>query len=133
VHARYQKDRLDLRALYARGHLSDADDVNIAFANAIDKSVGEEFYGWYTEAAYQVWRSGDQSVTPFVRYEKWDMNDEVPTGYVKNSAWKNHVWTVGANYNPHPQVVLKADYQEFDKPDGASGDKRLNMGMGYMF
>lgn len=138
VHARYQKDRLDLRALYARGHLSDADEINdlqdvVAGSGTDHTGVGEEFYGWYAEAAYQVWRNGDQSVSPFVRYEKWDMHAEVPTGFSKNTAWKNHVWTVGANYNPHPQVVLKADYQEFDKPDGTSGDKRVNMGLGYMF
>jgi hypothetical protein len=43
------------------------------------------------------------------------------------------VWTIGANYWPHPQVVLKADYQKFDKPDGDKGDKRFNLGLGYMF
>ena len=133
VHARYQKDRLDMRALYARGHLSDANKVNAALSNGAGTGVGESFYGWFAEAAYQIWRHGDQTATPFVRYEKWDMNDDVPTGYVKNSDWSNEVWTVGANYSPHPQVVLKADYQSYDKPDGDKGDKRLNLGMGYMF
>lgn len=133
VHARYQKDRLDLRALYARGSLDDAAEINAALGNAAGTGVGESFYGWYAEAAYQVWRSGEQAFAPFVRYEKWDMHDDVPSGYTRNKAWRNHVWTVGANYTPHPQVVLKADYQEFDQPDDAKGDKRLNMGMGYMF
>jgi hypothetical protein len=129
VHARYQKDRLDLRALYAQGHLSDAEDIKAATGiNAADK-----FYGWYAEAAYQVWRNGDQAIAPFLRYEAWDTHDEVPSNVTRNRNNKNNVWTVGANYTPHPQVVLKADYQEFDKPDSTKGDKRLNMGMGYMF
>lgn len=129
VHARYQKDRWDLRALYAQGRLSDADEIKTATGiNAADK-----FYGWYAEVAYQVWRNGDQAVSPFVRYEAWDTHDDVPSNVTRNRNNKNDVWTVGANYTPHPQVVLKADYQSYDKPDGDKGDKRLNMGMGYMF
>ncbi len=135
VHARYQANNFDLRALYSRGRLSDAAQVNAALGKAAGSSsgVGETFYGWYAEAAYHVWKQGDHDLAPFVRYEKWDLHDEVPAGYVKNSTYRNSIWTVGANYWPHPQVVLKADYQDFDKPDGGKGDKRVNMGMGYMF
>lgn len=129
VHARYQKSRWDLRALYAQGHLGDADEIK----DATGKNVAERFYGWYAEAAYKVWQSGDQSVSPFVRYEAWDTHDDVPSNVIRNRNNKNNVWTVGANYNPHPQVVLKADYQDWDKADGTKGEKRLNMGMGYMF
>lgn len=129
VHARYQQDRFDLRALYARGHLSDAADLK---ANAgID--AAEDFYGWYVEAAYHVWKSGEQTFAPFVRYEKWDTHADVPNNVTRNDANKNDIWTIGANYWPHPQVVIKADYQQFDEPDGNKGDKRLNLGLGYMF
>ncbi|HSI96462.1 MAG TPA: porin [Methylophilaceae bacterium] len=129
VHARYQKDRLDLRALYAQGHLGDADDIK----TATGINVAESFYGWYAEAAYKVWQNGDQSAAPFVRYEAWDTHDDVPSNVTRNRNNKNNAWTVGANYWPHPQVVLKGDYQVFDKPDSTKGEKRLNMGMGYMF
>lgn len=129
VHARYQKDRLDMRALYAQGRLGDAREIK----TATGKNVAERFYGWYVEAAYKVWQSGDQSLAPFVRYEEWDTHDEVPANVVRNTSNKNDAWTVGANYQPHPQVVLKGDYQRFDKPDGNKGDERLNLGMGYMF
>lgn len=130
VHARYNKDRLDLRALYAQGHLDDAREINAAIPGA---EVAEQFYGWYAEAAYKVWAKDDQSLSPFIRYERWDTHDDVPSNIVRNPDYKNRVVTVGANYWPHPQVVLKADYQDFDKPDGDKGDKRVNMGLGYMF
>jgi hypothetical protein len=133
IHARYQKDRLDLRALYAQGRLSDADDIKDAISGANSINAAERFYGWYAEAAYHVWKQGDHDLAPFVRYEAWDTHAEVPSNVTRNRNNKNNVWTVGANYSPHPQVVLKADYQEFDKPDSTKGDKRLNMGMGYMF
>lgn len=129
VHARYQKDRLDLRALYAQGHLSDADRIK----TATGINAAERFYGWYAEAAYHVWKQGDHDLAPFVRYEKWDTHAEVPVNVTRNVNNRNHVWTIGANYWPAPQVVLKADYQDYDKPDGNKGDKRVNLGLGYMF
>ncbi len=132
VHARYNVDKLDLRALYAQGHLADADKINAAFAG-VNNEVANRFYGWYAEAAYHVWKSGDHDLAPFVRYEKWDTQADLPSNAVHNVKSSNDVWTVGANYWPHPQVVLKADYQKLDKPDGDKGDKRLNLGLGYMF
>lgn len=129
VHARYQKDRFDLRALYAQGHLSDAADIK----TAIGINAAESFYGWFAEAAYHVWKQGDHDLAPFVRYESWDTHDDVPSNVTRISTNKNDVWTIGANYWPHPQVVLKTDYQKFDKPDGDKGDKRFNLGLGYMF
>ncbi|MEE9332236.1 MAG: porin [Methylophilaceae bacterium] len=129
VHARYQKDRLDMRALYAKGHLSDAAELK----DATGINAAEDFYGWYAEAAYHVWKHGEQSFAPFVRYEKWDTHADVPNNVVRNNDNKNNIWTIGANYYPHPSVVVKADYQKFDDPDGSKGDKRLNLGLGYMF
>jgi hypothetical protein len=138
VHGRYNVDKLDIRALYAQGHLSDAADINTAFngvggTNDVKNQVAERFYGWYLEAAYKVWEKDNQSVAPFVRYEKWDTQDKLASNTVRDSESNNHVWTVGANYWPDPQVVLKMDYQHYDKPDGDKGDKRLNLGLGYMF
>jgi hypothetical protein len=132
VHGRYQANDFDLRALYAQGHLSDAAKINSAFAS-VNNQVAEQFYGWYMEAAYHVWKKGDQDFAPFIRFEKWDTQDQLASNTVRDSQSNNDVWTIGANYWPHPQVVLKADYQRYDKPDGDKGDKRLNLGLGYMF
>ena len=63
VHARYNKDRWDVRAQYAQGHLDDAREINAAIPGA---EVAEKFYGWYTEAAYRVWEKNDQSLSPFI-------------------------------------------------------------------
>ena len=130
LHARYNVDRLDLRALYAQGHLGDAAKINNAF---VGFNTASRFYGWYAEAAYHVWKNGDHDLAPFIRYEKWDTQANLPANAVRNVESNNDIWTVGANYWPHPQVVLKADYQKFDKPDGDKGDKRINLGLGYMF
>jgi hypothetical protein len=129
IHARYQKANWDLRALYARANLGDADKIKTTTGFDAPSS----FYGWFTEAAYHVWKSGDMDLAPFVRYESYDTQADLPTGSVRIGGSNNKVWTVGANFWPHPQVVLKADFQKFDKLDGSKGNKRLNLGMGYMF
>ena len=129
AHVRYNKDKFDLRALYAQGHLSDAAALNAAFG----LETAERFYGYYIEAAYHVWQQGDQDFAPFIRYEKWDTQAALPAGTARGVGSKNHVITAGANYWPHPRVVFKADYQQFDEKDGDKGDKRFNLGLGYMF
>lgn len=129
AHARYKRGNLDLRALYAQGHLGDADKISVATG----KVAPSRFGGWYGEAAYHVWRSGDQDLAPFVRYEAYDTHQQVPAGYSRDDSFKNSLWTVGVSYWPHPQTVLKADYQRFEKPDADKGDARVNLAVGYMF
>ena len=133
VHSRYQVGNLDLRALYARGHLSDAADITAATG----VSAPSAFYGWFTEAAYHVWKSGEMDFAPFVRYERYDTQARLPSNSVRLAGTNNRVWTVGASFWPTAQVVLKADFQKYDKEDQDAdenrGDKRLNLGMGYMF
>lgn len=130
VHTRYQTGNWDLRALYARGYLGDAADINTVTART---DVPSAFYGWFVEAANHVWKSGEMDFAPFIRYEKYDSQASLPFNSVRVDSSKNNVWTVGANFWATPQVVLKADYQMYDEKDEDRGDKRFNLGMGYMF
>ena len=130
VHTRYQTGNWDLRALYARGHLGDAADINTVTARTDAPSA---FYGWFVEAANHVWKSGEMDFAPFIRYEKYDSQASLPFNSVRVDSSKNKVWTAGANFWATPQVVLKADYQVYDEKDENRGDKRFNLGMGYMF
>ena len=129
VHTRYQTGNWDLRALYARGHLGDAADITAVTG----KNAPSAFYGWFVEAANHVWKSGEKDFAPFIRYEKYDSQASLPFNSVRVDSSKNNVWTVGANLWATPQVVLKADYQVYDEKDEDRGDKRFNLGMGYMF
>ena len=130
VHTRYQTGNWDLRALYARGNLGDAADINTVTART---DVPSAFYGWFVEAAYHVWKSGEMDFAPFIRYEQYDSQASLPFNSVRVDSSKNNVWTVGANFWASPQVVLKADFQVYDEKDEDRGDKRFNLGMGYMF
>ena len=133
VHTRWQRHGWDLEALYAKGKIGDASRINTAlqtFDPTTTTFVPSEFYGWLTQGAYTVWESGEMSLTPFVRFEKFNTQSKMPTGFAAASNTADRVTTIGASFKPHPQVVLKADYQKFR--DNPLND-RFDLGLGYMF
>ena len=60
----------------------------------------------------------------FARYNEWDNEAGNSADTVKKQT------DVGINYWLHPNVVLKADYSNFD---GALDGHALNLGVGYAF
>jgi hypothetical protein len=136
VHARWRQRGWDLQTVYAKGKIGDADRIdqtlqNFNLANSVNRPiVPRAFYGWLAQASYTVWERGDMSLTPFVRYEKYDTQSQLPTGLASDPANADRVTTLGLSFKPHPQVVLKMDYQKFK--DNPLND-RFNLGLGYMF
>lgn len=132
IHAKYSFRDLDLQALYAQGTLSDTDKINSAAGLALgsNKAAPKAFFGWYGQAAYHVWKSGDLDVAPFVRYERYNTQQAVDEGYVSDVNNDEAVTTTGVNVKLHPQVVLKADFQRYQTD---SRKDRINLGVGYMF
>lgn len=132
VHGKYSVGDLDLQALYARGTLGDTLAINNArgIAPGSGDAAPKSFYGWYGQAAYHVWKSGDMRLSPFVRYERYNTQDSVDAGYTANPLNDETVVTAGANFNLSREVVLKADFQNY-KTDNKKD--RFNLGVGYMF
>jgi hypothetical protein len=147
AHARWTPGRFDLAALYAHGAIG-----NLALANAANPGspnpIPSQFYGYYFQGAYQLWEQGSYRLTPFARWEYYNMGSHyqgtpgpiVPSGQVPISAnpgdygyWpinRDRVWTVGANFYVTPHLVFKADYQWFD----LNGDfTRFDLGLGVAF
>jgi hypothetical protein len=117
THASVRRGPLWLRALYARW------DIDGTAARNLGR---DEQYGWYIEPGYIfTTRKGD--VGFFARYSQVDNT----AGDAADS--KRKQTDVGVNYWPHPQVVLKADYQIEDRPAGQVDDDRINLGVGLMF
>lgn len=132
LHARYMPGKWDLSAVYARGTISNTEALNQTFAGQ-PTPVPSSFYGWYTQAAYQLWKSSDYTLTPFVRYERFNTANgyaAMPAGLSVATGPNESVWTVGTNFNISEGVVLKADYQKF-KVDTTRD--RFNLGLGYAF
>ena len=142
AHAEFKRKTIELKALYAKGTLQG----NGALEAAPPGGVGKEAIGYYVEAAVDVLphltSGGDSSLTPFIRYEKYDTNKRVFNGY-RDSRQQREVRTAGVSFKPNPYVVLKADYQWRDTGSvlangkGAGRDEnkvdQLNLGIGFIF
>jgi len=132
--ATYTAGNIDLRGLYAVVNVDDADMVSAVTGEA----VGERMYGWYAEGAYRLMGhllpGSEQELAVFARYSEYDTQDEVATGYAKDGRNAMEVLTVGIDYKPHPNVVIKADYQdrENESPTVEATDQ-FNIGIGYRF
>lgn len=132
LHARYNPGRWDLSGVYARGTISNTEALNLTFAGN-PTPVPSSFYGWYGQAAYRLWQSGDYTLFPFLRYERFNTAKTyaaMPAGLGVATLPDERVVTVGANLRIGDGVVLKADYQKF--AEDKSRD-RVDLGIGFSF
>ena len=114
AHADVQRGPFGLRALYARWDI-DGDGA---------KAVGrDEQDGFYIEPSYKL----VPEFGLFARYSQWD--NEAGS----NSDSEKKQYNAGFNYWPHPDVVLKADYQYQDNEGNVDEEKGVNLGIGYQF
>jgi hypothetical protein len=136
-HLQWRYRGLELRALGAWGHIDDAELVSAELVSAEnDTVIGEAFYGWYAEAAYDVmpllWTGTTQYLAPFFRYEQLDTVAEAPTGFADDLSRDREIFQGGLSYKPIPNVVIKADYRNFEAEAGDRADE-FNLGLGFIF
>jgi hypothetical protein len=132
VHARWTPGRWDLAAVYARGSISHTAALNtLQVGNPT--LIPSRFDGWYTQAAYTLWTSGDYALKPFVRWEQFNTArrfEDLGAGLTPEALPTERVITAGANFQLTPEVVLKADWQRFRRDRDAD---RVNLGLGWSF
>ena len=100
-----------------------------------DKYVASEMLGGYAEIAYDIWSffaESDRSLQPFYRFEYYDTQFQVPAGAIRNKEYAVVSNTVGLQFEPIPNVVLKADYRNLTPKQGKLADE-FNLGIGYVF
>ncbi|MEP7132481.1 MAG: hypothetical protein ABI914_04905 [Acidobacteriota bacterium] len=134
LHAEWRWRGFQTRALFARGTVGDSARVNELSGLTGADSVPSVFSGAYAEAGYDVLfrRGGDASLVPFVRYERLRTQQRVPAGFSSDPANDLRLWTFGLQFRPIPQIVVKADYQDFDDRAKSSTD-RWNVAIGWLF
>ncbi|HEX9186697.1 MAG TPA: hypothetical protein VGB87_06490 [Vicinamibacteria bacterium] len=135
MHAQYEFRGMQLRALWARSTLADADLVDQQNKLTGAQSVGTAQEGWYAEASFDVMTlvpRGRWAVLPFVRYESLDTQAGVPDGYAEDPARERTLLTAGIELKPIPQVVFKADYQRI-RNEARTGTSQWNLAIGYLF
>jgi opacity protein-like surface antigen len=139
-HAQYQNGPFHARGLFAFSSLSDArelSEVLLAHDADFEGPVADEMLGGYAEVAYDVYPSlfgsEDKQLEPFARVEYVDTQYDVPSGFTPNRDQAFWLYAGGLNFYPHPNVVLKLEYRNYDtRGDGSRADE-LGLGMGFAF
>ena len=132
LHARWNPGRWDLSALYARGTISNTAALNTALVGN-PTLIPKSFDGWYGQAAYRLWTSGDYVLSPFVRIERFNTARsfaDLGPGLTPSAAPTEQVVTLGANFQVAQGIIVKADVQRFRENSDAN---RLNLGLGWSF
>ena len=113
VHSVFTQGPFALKALYSQWNL----DGSGPEATGADKQLG-----WYIEPSLKL----SEQWGLFARYNLWDN----AAGDSADSEKKQI--DAGVNFWPHPDVVVKADYQHQDNDDGKN-QNGFNVGVGYQF
>ncbi len=134
LHAQYRNHGLDLRALYARAAIDDAAKLNEELGLSDAEGIGKSLVGGYFQAGYDLLagRGKQIGLTPYFRYEKLNTQNEVASGFFKDPALEQTIWTFGAELSPIYNIVIKADYQNVDNEAG-TGTDQFNLLLGYSF
>jgi len=134
----FQYMGFEARGLVVFTMLGDAAEINALNGLTGEDSVGSRQWGYYIEGGYNVLTLVDspnqyfQYLAPFVRWDAFDTQAKVPSGFQRNPENDRKDFTVGLNYKPIPQVVVKAEYQWLD--DGLNDStNQFNFGLGYVF
>jgi hypothetical protein len=138
AHAQLVHRGLQVRAIAARGWLSDTARISALQGGTTPVVPGREVRGAYAEVAYDVLSllapGAGQALSPFVRYEDIDLHHSVAPGLARSPANDYTVLAAGLTYKPLPTVVAKLDYTRKDT-DAASRSRSesVNVGVGFVF
>ncbi|MDA0989134.1 MAG: hypothetical protein O3A51_00090 [Verrucomicrobia bacterium] len=145
AHVDVRRHGFSFRALATVANVDDVASLNRKLATPDDgtatpadgeiDSVGEKMVGWYAELGFDVLAAtadDERSLTPFVRYESYDTQDEIAAGFKRTGKTDVEVITVGVAAKPIDEIVFKADYQLYDNKANSATDQ-FNLAMGYVF
>lgn len=135
LHARFDWRGLQARSVLVRGWLDDAGDLSDALGLTGSDRLGESFWGYYVEAAYDVlplaYPGTRYGLLPYARFERTDTQDDVPGG-TEDPANDRSTLTTGLALKPHPNVILKMDHQQ-RRTQARTGIGQWNAAIGYLF
>lgn len=140
IHGQWIWRQLEIRSELAMSWLGQAGQLTNALQEVEEigsnEAVASQMLGLYGEVGYDLMpyllTDTDQQLLPFFRYEYVNTQFAMPSGYQANGAYEEDIFTVGVNYKPISQVVLKLDYRNFDPKTGSSSDY-VNVGVGFIF
>lgn len=127
LHFRFHLKRFELLGMLARGQVGDAEAISILNST----TMGQMARGSQLQAAFDLIR-GDQSIWVFGRYSRYNLHEQVPTGYTADPELDKSQVTYGLAYFPIPQVTLKMDYS-LRTNEAKSAEDEFALGLGLVF
>ncbi len=133
AHLDWKWKGLEVRGLYSQAKVKNAALFNQEFDLTGNSQLADTLNGWYAQAGYDVLNlvESDMSLVPYVRYEQINTQAHVPVGE-GNPANDKQILTVGAQFYPIDQIVIKADYQDWMNENDTATDQ-WNVLLGYIF
>ena len=134
---RYRAGELALRGLYAHAFLDGMGELNRAVQRltGVSPNVAEQMRGFYLEGAYFIVpRPAPREVAVFLRYENFDTQYRMPSGYAPLPAFDRAAWIAGVTWFPDPDVAVKIDYTVLrSRSEVIDAPNALNIGLGWWF
>ncbi len=135
--ARFQRGPFESRAQFAQVSIGDAGRLNetIERLTGVSPNIAQTLRGWYGEAAYRVWdRGAPRDLVAFLRYENFDTQFRMPTGFLPLKEFDRDALIVGVTYYPDPDVAVKADYVWMrNRSSVVRSPNSVNIGLGWWF
>ncbi len=139
LHGEYRYRGLQLRTLFAQGHIGDAAILSedlVSRGQAANGPISSRLVGGYVEVGYDILPlllpETEMSFSPFIRFERLDTQADVPFGFTADKSRDITVVNVGLSYKPIPNVVIKLDYRNLEPKSGTIADE-FNIGFGFIF
>ena len=134
---RSRMGELEVRGQYAHAFLDGMGEHNRAIQRTVGVSpnVAEEMRGFYLEGSYFIVpRPAPREVAVFLRYENFDTQYRMPTGFQPLKEFDRDAWVFGVTYFPDPDVAVKLDYTVLrSQSDVVEAPDSLNVGLGWWF
>ena len=125
-----EKTKGKLRGQYINTNLSDTDKYN----TLTGKDLGSKMNGLYGEIAYGFDLKGDEKLTPFLRYEKYNTHADTAGSLPANDAYDRDELIFGLNYKVAEGAAFKVDYQLMNNAvTGRDTGKQFNAGVAIWF
>jgi hypothetical protein len=130
IDMRYKYNNLELRGQYISANISDSDKYNMLTG----KDLGSKLNGLYGELAYNFELNGNEKLTPFIRYEKYNTHAETAGNLPANAAYDKNELIFGMNYKVADGAAFKVDYQLINNAvTGSDTKKQFNAGVAIWF
>jgi hypothetical protein len=134
---RYSFNRFDFRGLFANTWVSKAGDLNhlLRLQTGVNPNIASQMRGSYVEpAAHLLPRKFRYDLIAFLRYERYNTQQDMPAGYVPLEQFNRSSWVTGLTFKPIPDVAIKFDYV-FNRNQSTVTKplNGLNLGIGWWF